>query len=98
MAGTGSDTGSLTARSMPAAVACFFGGLTGSAAAGISEFQGGRAGIPVAGGAREILVLLATGAGVQSGGFGLVIGFHGIVGRWLCIFRHLFTNRTVIVR
>jgi hypothetical protein len=47
---------------MPTALACFFGGLTGSAAAGISEFQGGRAGISVAGGAREILVLLAAGA------------------------------------
>jgi hypothetical protein len=83
---------------MPTAVACFFGSLTGSAAAGISEFQGGRAGIPVAGGAREIFMLLAAGTGVQGGGFVLVIGFRGIVGRWLCIFRHSFTNRTGIVR
>jgi hypothetical protein len=98
MAGTGSDAESLAPGSVTAAVTCLFGGLAGSAAAGISEFQGGRAGIPVAGGTRNVLVLLTAGAGVQGGGFVLVIGFHGIIGRWFCIFRHSFTNRTGVVR
>jgi hypothetical protein len=80
-----------------AAVACFFCCLAGSAATGIAKFKGRRAGIPVAGGAGEILVLLAAGAGVQ-GGFVFIIGFRAIVGRWLCIFWHLFTNSTVVVR
>jgi len=81
-----------------AAVTCNFPGLAGSAAAGIAEFQGGRAGIPVARRSRAFLVLLATGAGVQGGGFILVMDFFGIGGGWLCIFWHLFTNRTDFVR
>jgi hypothetical protein len=83
---------------MATAVGLSFGSIIGHAAAGITEFQSGRTCIPVAGGAREILVLLAAGACVQGGGFVLVIGFHGIIGRWFCIFRHSFTNRTVVVR
>jgi hypothetical protein len=98
MAGTGSDAESLAPGPVTAAVTCNFRRLTGSAAAGISEFQGGRAGIPVAGGTRNVLVLLTAGAGVQGGGFVLVIGFYGIIRRWFCIFRHSFTNRTGVVR
>jgi hypothetical protein len=81
-----------------AAVGLSVGSSIGSAAAGITKFQSRRTGIPVAGGAREILVLLAAGAGMQGGGFVLVIRFHGFIGRWFCIFRHSFTNRTVVVR
>jgi hypothetical protein len=83
---------------MAAGVTCNFRGLAGSAATGIAEFLRGRAGIPVAGGTRKVFVLLATGAGVQGGGFVLFIGFYGIAGCWLCNVRHLFTNRTGIVR
>jgi len=79
-----------------AAVAGFFCGLTGSAAAGIAEFQVRRAGIPVAGRTRNFLVLLAAGAGMQGGGFLIVAGFSGIAG--LCSIWHLFTNRTAAVR
>jgi len=60
---------------MAAGVTCNFRSLAGSTAAGIAEFLRGRAGIPVAGGTRKVFVLLATGAGVQGGGFVLVIGF-----------------------
>jgi hypothetical protein len=83
---------------MAATVAGFFCGLTGTAAAGISEFQVRRAGIPVAGGTRNFFVLLAAGTGVQDSGFVLVAGFSGISGFWLCIVWHWFTNRTVAVR
>jgi hypothetical protein len=57
----------MTARSMPAAVACVDYGLTGSTAAGIAEFQGGRAGIPVAAVAFMVLVRFTAGAGVFGG-------------------------------
>jgi hypothetical protein len=88
----------LASRPMAAAVTRNFRGLAGCTATGIAEFQGGRAGIPVAGGTREILVLLAAGAGVQGSGFVLLIGFHGIIGFGFRIFKHSFTNRTVAVR
>jgi len=81
-----------------AAVACLSGSITGSAAAGVAEFLGGRACIPVAGRTRDLFVLLTAGACVQSGGFLCLAGFHGITGFWLCLFWHSFTNRTVIVR
>jgi len=58
-----------------AAGTCNFTGLTGGAATGIAEFQVRCAGIPVAGGTRNFLMLLAAGAGVKVGGFGLVVGF-----------------------
>jgi hypothetical protein len=54
----------MTARSMPAAVACFFTGIAGSATAGIAEFQGGRAFIPVAYALFMVLVYLPACAGV----------------------------------
>lgn len=81
-----------------AAGTCNFTDLAGSAATGITEFQVRRTGILVAGGTRNFLMLLAAGAGVQGGGFVLVVGFFGIIGLGLCIFWHVFTNRTVIVR
>jgi hypothetical protein len=65
---------------MATAVTCLFCGLAGSAAAGIAEFQGGRAGIPVAGGSRNLLVLLTACAGMEGGGFFVVVGFLGIGG------------------
>jgi hypothetical protein len=81
-----------------AAVACFLCGLAGSAAAGITKFLRGRAGIPVTVRTRDLFVLLAAGTGVQGGGFVLFIGFRGIAGCWLCVFGHSFTNRTGVVR
>ena len=87
----------MAAGAMAAAAAGFFCSLTGSAAAGIAEFQVRRAGIPVAGRTRNFLVLLATGTGMHSG-FCIGVGFLGIIGCWLCVFWHLFTNRTVAVR
>jgi hypothetical protein len=89
MAKIGYDTGSLAPRPMAAAVACFFGGLTGSAAAGIAEFFGRRAFFTVAGGARAVRVRFAAGTGV----FGstvlvieyIVLVIAGCAGDW---FRH----------
>jgi hypothetical protein len=49
-----------------AAVACFFGGLTGSATAGIAKFLGGRAFIPVAFALFVMLVGLTACAGMFS--------------------------------
>ena len=49
---------------MTAAVACFFSGFTGSAAAGIAEFLGGRAFIPVAFTLFMVFVDFATCAGM----------------------------------
>jgi hypothetical protein len=77
---------------------CFFACFAGCAATGIAKFLRGLAGIPVAGGTRKVFVLLAAGAGVKGSGFGFFIGFYGIAGCWLCNFRHLFTNRMVIIR
>ena len=57
----------MTARSMSAAVACFYGGLTGPAAAGITEFLGGRAFIPVAYALFMVLVYFTACAGVFGG-------------------------------
>ncbi|MDO9036592.1 MAG: hypothetical protein Q7U51_15520 [Methanoregula sp.] len=54
----------MTARSVPATVACFFSGLAGPAAAGIVKFQGGRAFIPVAYALFMVLVDLPACAGV----------------------------------
>jgi hypothetical protein len=51
-----------------AAVTCNFRGLTGSAAAGISEFQGGRAFIPVAFAFFMVFVGLTACAGVFGAG------------------------------
>lgn len=48
-----------------AAVACFLTGRTGSAAAGVTEFFGGRAFVTVARAARAVLVLFSTCAGVE---------------------------------
>ena len=53
---------------MPAAGTCLFGGLAGSAAAGIAEFLGGRAIIPVAFALFMVLVYLSAGAGVCGAG------------------------------
>lgn len=52
---------------MPASVACFFGGLAGSAAAGIAEFLSGRAFLPVAFALFMVLVDFPTCAGVSGG-------------------------------
>lgn len=86
----------LASRPVAAAGTCSFCSRAGSAATGIAEFQIGRAGIPVAGGTREFLVLFSAGAGVQWSGFLFMAGFCGIIG--LCLFWHLFTNRTVTAR
>ena len=56
--------GLMTARTMPAAVACFFTGLAGSAAAGIAKFLGGRAFIPEDYALFMVLVNLSACAGV----------------------------------
>jgi hypothetical protein len=79
-----------------AAVACFFASFAGPAAAGIPKFQVRCAGITVAGRIRKFFMLLAAGAGMQGGGFLSGSGFSGIFG--LCIFWHVFTIRTGIVR
>jgi len=55
---------SVTARPVPAGVACIFSLLFGLAAAGFTEFQGGRAGFPVADPAVGLLVFFTAGAGV----------------------------------
>ena len=54
----------MTARSVPATVACFFSGLSGPAAAGIAKFFGGRAFLPVAYAFFMLLVALPQCAGV----------------------------------
>ena len=54
----------LTARSMPAAVGCAVRSIIGLAAAGITEFQGGRAGFPVADISGILFVYLTACAGV----------------------------------
>ena len=51
----------------------------GSAAAGVAEFLRGRAGIPVAGAFRNMLVSLAAGTGVQGSGFVFIVDFSGII-------------------
>ena len=52
---------------MSAAVACFFSGFAGPAAAGIAEFQGRRAFIPVAFTIFMVLVNFTACAGVFGG-------------------------------
>ena len=54
----------LTARSMPAAVGCAVRSIIGLAAAGITEFQGGRAGFPVADISCFLFVYFTACAGV----------------------------------
>jgi hypothetical protein len=49
---------------MPAAVGCAVRSIIGLAAAGITEFQGGRAGFPVADLSCFLFVYLTTCAGV----------------------------------
>lgn len=90
------ELSSLAVRAAAAPVLITHVGMTGSAAAGIAGFQGGRAGFPVMAGA--VQVLLATSAGVQGRGFSLVVRCDRIVVCWLCLFWHLFTNRTVAAR
>lgn len=85
---------SLTVRAVAAMVLIVLWCMVGSTAAGITEFLWGRAGFPVAG---AVLVLLTASTGVQGSGFSLVVGVDCIVVCWLCIFWHLFTNRTVAV-
>jgi hypothetical protein len=55
----------MTARPVPAAVACFFSGLAGPAAAGIAKFLGRRAFIPVAYALFMVFVDLPACAGVS---------------------------------
>jgi len=54
----------VAARPVPAGVACIFCLLFGLAAAGIAEFQGGRAGFPVADLSFGLFVFLTARAGV----------------------------------
>ena len=54
----------MAARPVSAAVACFFSGLAGPAAAGIAEFLGRRAFIPVAYALFMVFVNFTAGAGV----------------------------------
>jgi hypothetical protein len=69
-----------------AAVACNFRVLTGSAAAGISEFQRGCAFFTVTGGARAVFVHFATGTGVFGSAVLLIADFvliiAGCAGDW----------------
>jgi hypothetical protein len=74
----------MAAGAVTAAIACFLCSLAGSTAAGVSKFQVGRAGIPVAGRTRDFFVRFTAGAGVQGSIFFLFVG--------LCGFWHSFTN------
>jgi hypothetical protein len=70
-------------RTMTAAVTGFFGCLAGPAAAGVAEFQGGRAGIPVACALFMVLVFFATCAGVFGAGrLGRCWLVAGLLGTW----------------
>jgi hypothetical protein len=64
----------LAFRTMTAAVVITLGRMAGPTAAGIAKFQRGCAGFKVAGGVRAMPVLLATCAGMQGGGFILIVG------------------------
>jgi len=74
---------------MPAAVACFFSGIAGTAAAGITEFLGGRAFIPVA----YALFMVFVNLPACAGAFGAVCisGYSWLVlgGFWCSGFWHL---------
>jgi len=70
---------SVAPRPVTAAGTCSVRSRAGSTATGIPEFQVGRAAFPVAGGARDFLVLFSAGAGVQGGGFLFRAGFCGII-------------------
>jgi hypothetical protein len=83
---------------MAASVVITRGCMAGSTAIGIAEFHRRRADFPVADCARVVCVLFTTGTGMQASGFVLGLGFRYIVGCWLCIFWHSFTNRTVAKR
>ena len=83
---------------MTAAVGLPVGRIPGSAAAGFSKFQGGFALIAVAYSLFMLLVGFTTDAGMQGGRFVRIRGFLDIPGRRLCIFWHVFTNRTMDVR
>ena len=65
---------------MTAAVACNFRVLTGSAAAGIAEFLGGRTFFPVAYAIFMVLMGFTADTGVHGGGFVLITGLSGIMG------------------
>jgi hypothetical protein len=71
---------------MAAAVACNFRVLTGSAAAGISEFQSRRAFFTVAGRAGTVLVRFAAGTGMFGSTVMLIENFvliiAGCAGDW----------------
>jgi len=81
---------------VPAAVLVARRDSVGLAAAGITEFFRRRAFVPVTLAARAVPVLFSTRAGVL--GRAVIIIFWYIAGGLLCIFWHVFTNRTVIVR
>ena len=83
---------------MAAGVTCNRISLAGSAAAGLSEFLGRRAFIPVAFALFVLLVCFTAGAGMQGSSIGRVVGFFCIAGCGFCLFWHLFTNRTGAVR
>jgi hypothetical protein len=67
---------------------------TGSAAAGIAKFFRGRAGFPVAGGARAVPVLLAAGAGMQRDILFFVTGCRTVVVCCVCAVWHSVIIRT----
>ena len=69
---------------MAAAVTCFFGSLAGSATAGIAEFLGGRAFIPVAFTLFMVFVDFATCAGMFGAvcTFGYRLALVGLVCSW----------------
>ena len=82
--------------SVPAGVPAVQCGGAGPATAVLTEFLGRRAFVPVAAAARPVPVLFSTSASVHSGK--VVVAFCLITGILLIIFRHVFTNRTMIVR
>ena len=83
---------------MAAAGTGLFCGFAGSAAAGVAEFLGGRAFLPVAYALFMVLVGFTACAGVEGRGFLFSAGLYGIAGYGMGIFGHVFTNRTVAVR
>ena len=88
----------VTARSMPAVVGCDLHSIIGLAAAGISEFQGGRAGVPVADISGILFVFFTARAGVFIDASSLYWGsWFIVVGFFYCWFLHCVTNHTVMI-
>jgi hypothetical protein len=88
----------VAAGSMPARVGCVLHSIIGLAAAGISEFQGGCAGVPVADISGILFVFLTARAGVFIDASSLYWGsWFMVVGFFYCWFLHCVTNHTVMI-